>query len=74
MAALCSYHAAVSDTSVWNIEFENPFPVMKIFEILGVETQPISLQEISRDFRPYQGCIFVCGAGEVWCCGFACKR
>lgn len=59
-----SFFREVTEQSIWDIEFENPFETMKIFELIGVESRPITLEDVPQEFRPYKGCIFVRARGD----------
>lgn len=58
-----AFFREVTEQSIWDVEFENPFATMKIFELLGVESRPITLEDVPQKFRPYKGCIFVRARG-----------
>ena len=49
----------LSVEAVKDIELGNPFLRMKIFPLFGVETKPLTLEDVPQEFRPYPGCIFV---------------
>ena len=45
--------------AVKDIEIGNPFLRMKLFSFTGVESKPLTLDDVPQSFRPYPGCIFV---------------
>lgn len=53
------FYKAVSWHSILEIEYEDPFEKIKLFDLIGVEKRPITLKDVPAVYRPYEGCIFV---------------
>ena len=53
-----SWHA------ILEIEYEDPFEKIKLFNLTGVEKRPVTLKDVPAEYRPYEGCIFV----SMYCC------
>jgi hypothetical protein len=53
------FYKAVSWHSILEIEYEDPFEKIKLFNLIGVEKRPVTLKDVPAEYRPYEGCIFV---------------
>ena len=58
------FYKSASWHSILEIEYEDPFEDIKLFNLIGVEKQPVTLKDVPAEYRPYEGCIFV----SMYCC------
>ena len=54
-----AFHRDVNRIIIGDIEYEDPFKKIKLFDITGVESKPLTLDRVPADYRPYEGCLFV---------------
>ena len=53
------FYKEVSRQAILEIEYEDPFETIKLFNLIGVEKRPVTLKDVPAEYRPYDGCIFV---------------
>lgn len=53
------FYRKVTWHSILEIEYEDPFETIKLFNLIGVEKRPVTLKDVPAEYRPYEGCIFV---------------
>lgn len=54
-----TFFREVSWHAILEIEYEDPFKKIKLFNLTGSEKRPVTLKYVPAEYRPYKGCIFV---------------
>ena len=54
-----TFFREVSWHAILEIEDEDPFKKIKLFNLTGSENRPVTLKYVPIEYRPYKGCIFV---------------
>lgn len=57
----------ITRDAIFHIESTNPFKDIQLFDIAGIEKEPITFQSVPANYRPYEGCLFV-----SWYCVCVC--
>ena len=49
----------VTRENILRVEYEDPFADIKLFNLVGVESRALTLEDVPQQYRPYKGCLFV---------------
>lgn len=53
------FFCEISKEAIFQLECTNPFKRVKIFNLSKVDKEPLTLEQVPPQYRPYPGCLFV---------------